>query len=343
MNETLTRLKFILRLCFICIGFTSLFFALVIFFKISGSDDREELNLQAGTIPVVKESQSPKTNELWIGPDSSRIPMTEEGKLIAYGRELIAHTALYLGPKGTVRQITNGMNCQNCHLKAGTKPFGNNYSAVASTYPKFRARSGKVETIEKRVNDCIERSLNGKALDNDSKEMKAILAYMHWVGQGVKPGLVPPGSGIFDLKVIDVPADPVKGKKVYIATCTRCHGPDGKGVRAQNGVEWLYPPLHGDSSYNIGAGLFRLSRFAGFIKANMPNGASYDNPVLTDEEAWNVAAYINSLPRPVKDLSTDWPDIASKPFDYPFGPYADSFSEQQHKFGPFGPLKPKKK
>ena len=75
----------------------------------------------------------------------------------------------------------------------------------------------------------------------------------------------------------------------------------------------------------------------------MPYGVSYDNPELTDEEAWNVAAYVTSLPRPVKDLSKDWPDIASKPFDYPFGPYADNFSEQQHKFGPFGSIKPKKK
>lgn len=31
--------------------------------------------------------------------------------------------------------------------------------------------------------------------------------------------------------------------------------------------------------------------------------------------------------------------ISKKPIDHPFGPYADSFSEQQHKLGPFGPIK----
>jgi thiosulfate dehydrogenase len=344
MNDTLIRLKIILRLCSICIGFIILFAALLIFFKTDGSElDGEKLTLEAGVPSRKEESPTKDKTPLWVGPDSTSIPHTEEGKLIAYGRELIAHTALYLGPKGTVRKISNGMNCQNCHLKAGTKPFGNNYSAVASTYPKFRARSGSVETIEKRVNDCIERSLNGKALANDSKEMKAILAYMRWVGQNVKPGVVPPGSGIFDLKILDASADPAKGKEVYITHCVKCHGPEGKGIRAKNGKEWLYPPLNGDSSFNIGAGLFRLSRFAGFIKANMPYGVSYDKPLLTDEEAWNIAAYVTSLPRPTKDLSKDWPDIATKPFDYPFGPFADNFSEQQHKFGPFGPFKPKKK
>src|SRR5258708_3287515 len=81
---------------------------------------------------------------------------------------------------------SNGMNCQNCHLEAGTKFFGNNYSAVASTYPKLRERSGTIESIEKRVNDCIERSLNGKAIGNDSKEMRAFVAYIKWVGKDVE-------------------------------------------------------------------------------------------------------------------------------------------------------------
>jgi len=89
----------------------------------------------------------------------------EEKELVVYGRELIAHTSNYLGPKGSVKQISNGMNCQNCHLNAGTQPWGNNYFAVQSTYPKFRARSGTKENQIKRVNDCFERSLNGKALD----------------------------------------------------------------------------------------------------------------------------------------------------------------------------------
>src|SRR5262245_58327574 len=74
----------------------------------------------------------------WEAPDSATIPKTEAGDLVRYGRALISHTAHYLGPKGTVARISNGMNCQNCHLDGGTKPWGNNYSAVSSTYPRYR-------------------------------------------------------------------------------------------------------------------------------------------------------------------------------------------------------------
>jgi thiosulfate dehydrogenase len=97
--------------------------------------------------------------------------------------------------------------------------------------------------------------------------------------------------------------------------------------------------LWGPLSYNDAAGLYRLSNFAGYVKYNMPLGARHDAPVLTDEEAWDVAAYVNSRPRPHKNVPSDWPDVRKKPFDHPFGPYADRYSERQHKFGPFGPLK----
>ena len=66
--------------------------------------------------------------------------------------------------------------------------------------------------------------------------------------------------------------------------------------------------------------------------------ASYKTPVLSDEEAWDVAAFVNSRPRPTKDLTGDWPNISKKPVDHPFGPYKDGFSEEQHKFGPFPPI-----
>lgn len=277
-------------------------------------------------------------NTIWKAPDSTTIVHDPDYKLIAYGRELVAHTARYLGPEGKIISITNGMNCQNCHLSAGTRPFGNNYASVASTYPKFRARSGTIESIEKRVNDCIERSLNGRKLDDSSYEMKAFVAYITWVGKEVPKGVTPNGTGIWELTPLNRAANPISGKVVYMNHCKRCHA-DGTGIKSADNVEWKYPPLFGNDSYTIGAGLYRLSRFAGFVKMNMPYGTTYKAPLLTDEEAWDVAAYINSLPRPTKDISSDWPDISKKPFDHPFGPYADKFSEQQHKFGPFAPIK----
>jgi thiosulfate dehydrogenase len=284
-----------------------------------------------------------KTTPVWIAPDTVGIKTESNAAQILYGRQLIANTSYYLGPHGKVGRISNGMNCQNCHLDAGTRPFGNNYSAVASTYPKFRERSGGIESIYKRVNDCFERSLNGKALDTLSREMQAIVSYIKWLGKEVPRGEKPSGAGLSELKFMDRAADPEKGKITYMLKCKSCHTETGEGKLNEDGKTYQYPPLWGEHSYNNGAGLYRLTRFAGYIKSNMPQGATFENPQLTDEEAWDIAAFVNSQPRPKKDLTKDWPKIAGKPVDHPYGPYADSFSEQQHKYGPFEPIANAKK
>lgn len=275
----------------------------------------------------------------WNVPDVIRIPVTPEGDLILYGKDLIAHTSKYLGPKGTIAQISNGMNCQNCHLEAGTRLLGNNFSAVFSTYPKFRARSGSIETIYKRVNDCFERSLNGSPLDSNSREMQAIYAYIKWLGKYVPVNVIPAGAGLANLQLMDRPADSLRGKFIYKQQCLKCHAENGQGLLTARGNTYTYPPLWGAHSYNTGAGLFRISRLAGFVKENMPFDTLKNDPVLTNEEAWDVAAYIVSQPRPKKQYDNDWRDLTAKPFDDPFGPYKDSFSESQHKFGPFKAMK----
>lgn len=263
----------------------------------------------------------------------------EERAKVIYGEELIAHTSKYFGPRGSVAAISNGMNCQNCHLNAGKKNWGNNYSAVYANYPKFRDRSGSIESLYKRVSDCFERSLNGTAPDSNSREYSSMEAYIRWLGKDVPKGGKPAGSGIEKLPYMDRAADPVKGKTVYLSQCQSCHGANGEGQIAFDGSGYDYPPLWGTHSYNNGAGLYRISNLAGYVKSNMPfNIASHALPSLTNEQAWDVAAFINSQPRPVKDLSRDWPDISKKPFDHPFGPYADPFTEEQHKYGPFGPI-----
>ncbi len=263
----------------------------------------------------------------------------EERELVVYGADLIANTARYLGPHGSVAQLTNGMNCQNCHLDGGRRAWGNNYSAVYSTYPKFRDRSGTVESIYKRVSDCFERSLSGTTVDSNSREFKAIYAYIKWVGKDVAKGQKPYGSGIEKLAFLDRAADPLKGREIFGAKCVSCHGAEGQGQLKEAGNAYTYPPLWGEHSYSNGAGLYRLSNFAGYIKSNMPFGqATHSNPALTIEEAWDVAAFVNSQPRPSKIQGNDWPDISKKPVDFPFGPYSDGFSEQQHKYGPFKPI-----
>lgn len=276
----------------------------------------------------------------WHAPDISSITSDSLAQMIRYGKDLIAHTASYFGPKGNIAAITNGMNCQNCHLDAGAKAYGNSFASVASSYPQFRLRSGRIESIEFRVNDCLQRSLNGKTLDSLSKEMRAMVAYIKWLGSDVHKGSKPAGTGMPDITLLTRAADAGKGKTVYDLQCSRCHGAKGEGQLRYDAAEYAYPPLWGPNSYNTGAGLYRLSKLAAYVKDNMPFGiASHDNPQLTIEQAWDVSAYINSQQRPEKKFVHDWPVLADKAFDFPFGPYTDGFSEQQHKYGPYAPIK----
>jgi thiosulfate dehydrogenase len=287
--------------------------------------------------PVVQPFPGKPAQPLWKAPDVSETAQASSVE-IRYGRELIARTAYYLGPKGKVARLSNGMNCQNCHLDAGTKPWGNHFGAVASTYPKFRERSGTSETIVKRISDCMERSLNGHPPDSTSREMRAMVAYIQFIGHQVPKGEIPKGAGLWPLPFLDRAADPVKGRVAYQQRCVSCHGLDGEGKLQPDSSGFIYPPLWGKHSYTTGAGLYRLSRLAGYIKANMPLGSHWNNSQLTDEEAWDLAAYINSRPRPARVFPKDWPNLKGKPVDHPYGPYADSFPEKQHKFGPFKPI-----
>lgn len=286
--------------------------------------------------------QPKDTTHYWMAPDMNTINSQANKDMITYGRELIVNTSAYFGENGKIfKSGSNGMNCQNCHLEAGTKVFGNNYSAVASTFPKYRARSGAIENMYKRINDCFERSLNGRAIDTASKEMQSIVAYMKWLGKDVPRGTKPAGSGFKDLAFLDRAAEPEMGKLVYTEKCQSCHQQNGEGLMNGDKTAFTYPPLWGARSYNDGAGLYRLSNFAKFVKYNMPLGASHTGSQLSNEEAWDLAAYVNTQARPKKDIKSDWPNMEEKPFDHPFGPYADGFDEKQHKFGPFAPIKQK--
>lgn len=275
---------------------------------------------------------------LWTPPSPDAIPANEKGDLIRYGRELITHTSVYLGPKGLVSARTNGMNCQNCHLDAGTRNFALPLSAVAANFPKWLERSQRTQSVEDRVNDCLQRSLNGKPLDSSNYEMRAIVAYLQWVGSQVPQKVKPRGSGIHPLPFLDRAADPQKGQRIYTQHCSRCHGDDGQGMLLVDKTAYTYPPLWGPHSYNVNATLYRLIPLASFISASMPFDKPLPAPALSNEDAWDVAAYISAQPRPGQPYAADWPRLQTKPIDHPYPPYADPFPAQAHKFGPFPPI-----
>lgn len=263
---------------------------------------------------------------------------------VKYGYELLTETPKYLGPQvdnPEMRLSGNNLKCTSCHLEAGNKRGSASWAGVTQRYPSFRGRSNAMGSIEDRINGCMERSMNGEMLDKESKEMRGMVAYMEWLGEGMPKEKIKEISGFASLKIPNVAVDFKKGKEVFTKHCVECHKEDGQGVKFDDfSLGYQYPPLWGDDTFNDGAGMHRVITAAQFIKANMPYLlASIDKPVLTDEEAFNVAGYINSFDRAEKsNKENDYPDKKLKPVSTPYGPWADEFSKEQHQFGPYPPI-----
>ncbi|MGZ3919714.1 MAG: c-type cytochrome [Bacteroidia bacterium] len=288
-------------------------------------------------------AQKPAHNEVWQAPDTMSIPDNEFGNAVRYGRKLILNTAYYIGPEGIVsKNLGNKMNCTNCHLDAGTRPYGFNFLSTHARYPQYRAREDKILSLSERVNNCIERPHNGKPLKLESKEMTAIICYIKWLGQNVPVDQHVEGDKSLEIELPDRAADPVKGEEVYIRECKSCHGVNGEGKMRVDNICYEYPPLWGKMSYQPGSSIHRIVKAAAFIYANMPNKtASYNNPKLTMEEAFDVAAFVNDdriHKRPVNNGVLNYPNYKNKPIDYGVGPFVDSFPDIQHKFGPYKPI-----
>ena len=196
-----------------------------------------------------------------------------------------------------------------------------------------------VTDIEDRINECMTRSMNGEPLPMDSPEMIAMASYLRSLGAdyaAMGAASKKPDEPLA-FKAPDRRADLLAGQTVYTERCSICHGADGGGLLATEDARrgYLFPALWGPNSYNDGAGMARVLTASRFIKARMPLG----QPDLTDDEAFDVAAYVNSQPRPeMPNLANDYPDRALKPIDNGYGPYADSFPQDQHKSGPFKPI-----
>ena len=255
-------------------------------------------------------------------------------KEVQKGFELVMQTAKIIGPHSKTPVTGNRLSCTHCHRKGGTQNGAASWLGITKRYPKFSARDGRTADLADRINGCLERSMNGTTLSKKDDIMKAILAYMKWLDQNYI-SLTEHQKGFPPIQIPNRAANLITGKVIYHKECVECHGTDGKGTSN------AYPPLWGNDSYNQGAGMHRVLTAAAFIKANMPYEQSrWDQPKLSDEEAFDVAAYINSKSRPTfKGLTNDFPDKKLKPMSTPYGPWQDTFTAKQHKFGPFPPIK----
>ncbi len=288
-------------------------------------------------------SKAKLANLYYMNYDPLILNDSEENNLLKYGHALFIKTPKYIGPNnGNPDMIFsgNGLACKNCHLESGARPYSAPLIGIIQRFPQFRGRENKIGTIEERINGCMERSMNGKVLPVEGKEMKAIVTYLEWLSRyAPKDGKIQ-GKGFLKLDIPNRAVNLNNGKRIFKTHCTICHGEDGQGLKSADGITYDYPPLWGDDSFNNGAGMTRVITAAQFIKGNMPFGlARYDAPFLNDEEAYDVAGYINQKPRPQKEnREKDFPDIKKKPVSTPYPPYADHFSIEQHQLGPFQPI-----
>mgnify|MGYP005997022429 CR=1 FL=1 len=285
-----------------------------------------------------------ETEKQWNLNSINDIPENNLGKNIKYGYQLITNTNKLLGPLAknpSMRFAGNNLNCTNCHLDAGRKIGAGSFVGISNRFPQFRARENKIGKLADRINGCFERSMNGRVMDSNSKEMQAIVDYMNWLSKDVPKEIEKKYKGYVKIEIPFKKADVNKGKTLYDIKCMACHQEKGIGMKKPGGEfnGYVYPPLGGNDSYNDGAGMNRVITAAEFIKGNMPLGATYDSPQVSDEEAYNIAAYINTFARPEKkNKKADFPNIKLKPVSTPYGPWADHFPPEQHKFGPFQPI-----
>lgn len=274
--------------------------------------------------------------------DTSKIPNDKFGEAVRYGKELMDRTAYFIGPDGVNgRYLGNKMNCSNCHQNAGTKPYSFNLVTTFQNYPQYRAREGKVLTIAERVNNCITHPHLGTPLPLDGKEMVAFISYFKWLSDSSGISKTTPGVQNVQIPFPERAASSLKGQEIYKLHCSRCHGADGEGIMQANDETYIYPPLWGSKAYQPGSSMHRVIKMAQWLVSNMPYTlASHDKPFLKADEAFDVAAFINNdsihARPPVKEYQ--YPYFEEKAIDYDRGPFRDSFSESQHKYGPYQPI-----
>ncbi len=243
---------------------------------------------------------APEVASAWAPPTDAEIPADSMGAAIRRGQALMVDTRDSLPG-----YVLSNLNCTSCHLDAGRMVGAAPLYGAFPRFPKYLGRAGAVIPLEDRINYCMTRSLAGYRLPTDSREMQDMVAYLAFLARDLPVGGTADGLGIPAIAAADTP-DSARGHQVYTTICATCHGANGEG----GGIPRA-PALWGPKSYSIGASMSRVERAASFVRRNMPQTAP---GTLTDQQAWDVAAYVNAQPRP---------DMPGKALDWPFGGWPD--------------------
>ena len=263
----------------------------------------KQLRAQLKPINEPATFETPRLAEMLLAPNADQV--VRGMRLHLQTRELLPNN------------VGNALNCTSCHLNAGTVADGSPFVGVSAFFPGYAPRAGREITLADRINGCFRRSMNGHPLPPQSADMQAMIAYFDWMKRNTQPGDKVAGRGVGKIDPTIKP-NLLNGERVYAKQCAVCHGNDGEGLKRASG-EWLFPPLWGDESFNIGAGMARTYTAAAFVKRNMPVGFHEQFPLgqggLSDQEAVDVAEYFSHQPRPdYPDKHKDWPK-GGKPAD----------------------------
>ncbi len=228
----------------------------------------------------------------YVPPSDSAIPTDNLGASIRRGRAIFIRTTDSLPS-----YAPGNIQCASCHLDAGRRRDAAALIGVHARFPKYLDRSAAVISIEDRINYCFTRSLAGTRLPNGSREMQDIVAYLAFLSTGVPIGARVKGEGM--PKMPALMGDTTRGARLFASTCAMCHGTEGQGNPP------AFPALWGPTSYSIGASMAREERAATFIRHFMPQNKPGS---LTDQQAYDLAAYINAQSRPDSPgKENDWP------------------------------------
>jgi thiosulfate dehydrogenase len=196
--------------------------------------------------------------------------------------------------------VGNALNCTSCHLNNGRHEKAGTFLGTATAYPAWSPRENRVITLEDRVLNCFMRSCNGIRPPLGSEVSVAVTTYITSLSQGQSLRMNskrPVGPGAIKLLAVKPDqADINRGASLYTSRCAECHQRDGQGDKDN-------PPVWGERSYNDGAGLSSVENLAAWLKVAMP----LDDTDLTDQQALDVAAYVNSHKRSHFELNQHLP------------------------------------
>lgn len=285
----------------------------------------------APAAPALVAKPKPTREVPFKAPNLAALAHEPNGAEILYGYRLMTQTKKLLP-----HNVGAAMNCTSCHLGGGFVPHSSAFVGQNVLYPMYNGRAARVVSMADRINGCMMRSMNGKPIPKNSPEMKAMLAFMAWMSKDVPADAKVKGAALYKIST-SIKPDPVRGKAIYAERCAACHGIDGQGSKNAKG-EYVFPPLWGPDSFNIGAGMARTYTAAGFVKGAMPVADSLHPPTgvgrmsasarppeggaqlprgverseeggsMSDQDAVDVAAYFSHQPRPDFPMSIyDWP------------------------------------